>query len=645
MTSSPASSDPFVTITLSPDPGIELVFDGMHMVDELGRPFEIDLDVTSSKPQADLTSLLGATVSMSFKKQAGATPQYLNARLVRLQYAGLTGGAYRYRLLLRPWIWLLSRTQDCKIFQKQSPFAIINAVFKDAGFSDVQDKRSLSSGSTVLDYCVQYRETSLDFVTRLMEQYGIYYYFTHTASAHTLVFADDLSSHTAVTPAIPYQRQMTEARSTKDHIWDFSADLELQSSSCTYLDYNFTTPSADLTVKSIDSTAQSELASEVFDYPGLYDTVDNGKKLIEVRMEDLTARRQTLGGSTNSRAVQTGVKITLSSHPDTSMNQDYLIIGCTTTFGSGDSRSAAGGELVDTYNCTFHAIPGKTPFRLANKTAKPMIRGPQTAKVVGASGDEITTDQYGRVKVKFPWDRSPAQDDTASCWIRVSHVIAGAGFGTMFLPRVGQEVIVEFLEGNPDRPIITGRVYNATVKVPYDLPADKTKSSIKSNSSLGGGGFNELRFEDKKDSEELFINAQKDYNEVVLNNKTVKITQDHTMTVSQGNHSVTISQGDHSTTVSAGKHSTTVSAKDHVLTVSAGNHTITVSAGQSSITAGQSITLTVGGSSIKVAPDGITLSAPKITVTGDTQVQVSGAQVQIAGSVATVISGKTVSIN
>jgi len=644
MSGSTTPKGSYAKITLSPDPGFELIFDSMTMIDELGRPFEIDLDVSSPKPKGDLSNILGASVTITFQ-QPGNPDRNFSARLTRLRYIGLTGGAYRYRLLLRPWIWLLSQTQDCKIFQKQSAFAIISSVFKDAGFSDVSDKRSLSSGNVVLDYCVQYRESSLDFVTRLMEEFGIYYYFEHSASAHTLVFADDLSSHKAITPDIPYQRQMTEARTTKSHVWDLNADLQLQSSSCTFLDYNFTTPSADLTVKSIDSAAQSELSAEMYDYPGFYDTVDNGKKLIEVRMEDLTARRQTIGGTTNSRALQVGVKFTLSGHPDTSMNQDYLITGCTTTFGAGESRSAAGGDLVDTYRCVFHAIPGKVPFRLDNKTPRPMIRGPQTARVVGASGDEITTDEYGRVKVKFPWDRSPAQDDTASCWIRVSQLWAGAQFGAMFIPRVGQEVIVEFLEGNPDRPIITGRVYNASVKVPYALPGEKTKSTIKSNSSTGGGGFNELRFEDKKGSEEIFINAQKDYNETVLNNKTVKITQDSTTTVDQGNNSLTVSQGNHSVTISQGNHSTTVSAKNHELTVSAGNHKITISAGKSEISAAQSMTLTVGSSSIKIEPAAITISSAQIKLSGTATVEISAPSVKVAGSAMTEISGGMVKIN
>jgi type VI secretion system secreted protein VgrG len=652
MSGSTAPKDSYAKIKIDPDPGIALVFDAMKMIDELGRPFQIDLDVSSSVAKGDLAEVLGGSVTVTFH-QPGSSDTYYNGKLTRVRYLGMVGGSFRYKLELRPWIWLLSQTRDCKIFQKQSAFAIINSIFKAAEFSDVQDKRSLKNGDAVLEYCVQYRETALDFVTRLMERFGIYYYFEHSASAHTLVFADDLTSHEAITPAIQFQRQMTEARTTQDHIWDFNADLQIQPAACTFLDYNFTTPAADLTVKSIAESKRAASA-EIYDYPGFYATTDTGKPLVEIRMQDLSARQQTLGGTTNAREVKTGAKITLSNHPDTSMNKDYLITGCTTVFGSAESRSAAGGDLADSFRCSFYAIPGTVPFRLDNKTPLPMIRGPQTAKIVGASGDEITTDQYGRVKVKFPWDRSSAQDDTASCWIRVSQLWAGNAFGAMFIPRVGQEVIVEYLEGNPDCPIITGRVYNANVTVPYALPGEKTKSTIKSNSSTGGGGFNELRFEDKKGSEEIFINAQKDYNETVLNNKTVKITQDSTTTVDKGNHSltistgnqkITVSQGDQTTTISAGKHSTTVSAKDHELTVSAGNHKITISAGKSDISAAQSITLTVGSSSIKIAPDGITLSAAQIKLSGTAEVEISAPSAKLAGSTMTEISGKMVKIN
>ena len=255
--------------------------------------------------------------------------------------------------------------------------------------------------------------------------------------------------------------------------------------------------------------------------------------------------------------------------------------------------------------------------------------------------------------MKFFWDRSAVVNQDASCWIRVAQSWAGNLWGSMFIPRIGQEVVVEFLEGNPDRPLVTGAVYNGTNAVPYGLPDNKTRSTIKSNSSLGGSGFNELRFEDKKGSEEVFFQAQKDYNKVVLNNETVQITQDTTTTVKQGNRSVTVSQGNDSHTVSQGNksvtvsqgndsvtistgkhdftvngnHTTTVQTGNSSLTVSAGNHSITVSAGTSSIDAMQSITLTVGGSSIKIEPAQITLSSPQISIEGSATVSIKGAEV------------------
>ena len=254
-----------------------------------------------------------------------------------------------------------------------------------------------------------------------------------------------------------------------------------------------------------------------------------------------------------------------------------------------------------------------------------MIRGPQTAKVVGAAGDEITTDEYGRVKVKFHWDRSDTQDDQRTCWIRVAQSWAGHGWGAMFIPRVGMEVVVEFLEGNPDRPLITGVVYNANQKVPYALPGDKTSSTVKTNSSTGGSGFNEFRFEDKAGSEEVFFQAQKDYNKKVLNNETVSINKDTTTTVEAGNRAVTVSQGNDSLTVSQGNHSVTVSQGNQSVTVSAGNHSLTVSAGKSDVNAATSITLTSGAKHDQDRrPAASTINAPQVQITASASMTVNG---------------------
>ncbi|MEJ0046394.1 MAG: type VI secretion system tip protein TssI/VgrG [Rhodospirillales bacterium] len=399
---------PYGTIKVTPDPGpgFPLVFDGLEAIETLGRPFLLNLDVSSTATKSDLLNLLASSVTISFTR-SDKTKRYFNGILTRIVYAGLVGGASRYHLELRPWVWLLTRIHDCKIFQNMAPWDIITKVCRDAGFSDFADKRQNQAGSTVLEYCVQYRESSLDFITRLMEQYGIYYYFEHTDGKHTLNFADDPNSHAALKQEIPYQRDMTEIRTVADHIWEYSADLRLQPGTYTYRDYNFTTPTADLTAKSIKQATHDYGSSEIYDYPGIYDTAANGQKLTDIRIQELVSQAADFYRLHQRATLVCGCRFKLSKAIDTKLNAEYLVIGTTTHFGMGESKSGAGnqGELTDSYTCSFQAIPGATPFRLERQTALPMIRGPQTAKVVGKSGDEITTDQYGRVKVQFYWDR------------------------------------------------------------------------------------------------------------------------------------------------------------------------------------------------------------------------------------------------
>jgi type VI secretion system secreted protein VgrG len=486
----------------------------------------------------------------------------------------------------------------------------------------------------VLDYCVQFDETTFDFVTRLMEKYGLYYYFTHTSAEQTLVLADDPNSHAALADPLPYHRDGTEQNIDADFVWGWSSELQLQPGAVTFRDYNFTTPSADLTAKALQPSSTTPYGKmEVYSYPGPYETAADGQKLADVRMQTYSANAEILRGKTNSRALAVGAKFTLSGAEDQSQNREYLVIGTETSLLAGQGISLSADGVIDSFSCSFTAIPGATLFRTVQNTPWPVMRGPQTAKVVGAAGDEITTDQYGRVKVSFFWDRESTQDQNSSCWIRVAQAWAGIAWGSIFIPRIGQEVVVDFLDGNPDRPIITGSVYNATTTVPYALPDNKTRSTIKSNSSTGGNGCNELRFEDKAGSEEVFFQAQWDYNKVVKHNETVKITQDTTttvdqgnraITVSQGNNSLTVSQGNNSLTVSQGNNTVTVSAGNDSLTVTQGNHSITVSAGSSTITAGQSIKLQVGANSIVVNTEGVTINGTQIGLTASTQLQANG---------------------
>ena len=639
MSDSDDDSDPFVKLTIAPDTGLGFVLDRFEAHEELGRPFLISLDVSAKTPKGDLHTVLGssATVKLSYPNKP---TRYFNGVIARGQYLGLTGGGYRYRIELRPWIWLLSHEQDCRIFSAKSAWTIMTGLFRDAGFTDFADKRQNAAGDLVLDHCVQYRESTFDFVTRLMEQFGLYYFVTHADGTHTLNFADDPASHTAIAEAIPYRFREADWHTSDDHLWDWSAEAQIQPGAYTLRDYNFTTPKADLTAKSLLAGGHTYGTNEVYDYPGQYEVANDGQKAAQVRMQDFAARRQVSSGTSNSRKLGCGSRFTMSDFPDAAANQEYLVVESTCTVERAETRAFQAGDeddLLDTFNCALRAVASAHPFRLPNTTPRPVISGPQTARVAGEQGQEVTTDQYGRIKVKFPWDRRTTEDENSSCWIRVSQSWAGQGWGAMFIPRIGQEVVVEFLEGNPDRPLVTGQVYNADMTVPYGLPDNKTRSTIKSNSSLNGGGFNELRFEDKKDSEEVFFQAQKDFNEVILNSHTSKITQDTTTTIDKGKRDVTLNTG------------------NDTLTVTKGDQAITVTAGSSAVTAGTkitlkvadntivmtttAITLTVGGNSIELGPSGITVKGTKVAVTSDSSAEMSGLTAKVAGSTDLALNG------
>ena len=621
---SDGSSPVGVEVKFSPDPGFTLMFIGYHAVEEMGQPFHFTVDLTSPDIQ-DAKALIGASATLTLnpakKPSDGGEKKYLNGIVTRAVSQGMVSGAYRYQVELRPWIWLLSRVADCKIFQTMSAFDIITKVFRDASFSDFEDKRQSSSGDIQLDYCVQYRETSFDFVMRLMEQFGIYYFFKHEDGKHTLVLCDDPNSHEALSDPIKFSGDRPGPEAVDDYVRDWSAHSSLESAKFTFRDYNFETPAADLTAKSIQSPGHPYGSFEVYDYPGPYDTADNGTKLTDVRIQAIGMNRHVMEFTSNARGLHAGWKFTLSEHPEQAANREYTITRTEFSQGSHEGSSGVGGEAADTYTAKLHAIPGDIPFRLERKTPRPLIRGPQTALVDGESGEEITTDKYGRVKVKFYWDRGDAQDNQHTCWIRVAQASAGVGWGSMFIPRKGQEVVVEFLEGNPDRPLITGVVYNANVTVPYDLPGNKTRSTIKTSSSQGNNGNNELRFEDKAGSEEVFFQAQKDFTKKVLNSETITIHKDTVTTVETGDHKTTVSQGAHATTVSAG------------------DHKIDVSAGKSDVTAATSITLTVGGNSLKIDTTSITL-----TVGGNT-VKLDPSGVAVNGAPQVTVSAPMVAIN
>ena len=443
------------------------------------------------------------------------------------------GGYARYRATIVPWLWLLTRTTDCRIFQDKTVPDIIEAVFKHYGFSDYQLK--LTASYPTWEYCVQYRETAFNFVSRLMEQEGIYYYFEHQDGKHTLVLADSISAHK---PFPGYAditfHELEQGSEMREVITDWTVEKELQPVATALQDFDFKKPKTSLLSPANQSRQYGKAEYEIYDYPGEHLTTGEGQRLADVRLAELQSQYEVLHGEASARGLAPGSIFKLKNHPRNDQNRDYLVTGVTLQVDAGEFASetsaAGGGEF---FSCNFSAIDKSQQFRPERLTPKPIVQGPQTAIVVGPGGEEIYTDEHARVKVHFHWDRHDNSDENSSCWVRVSQFWAGKQWGSIHIPRIGQEVIVEFLEGDPDHPIITGRVYNADQVPPYSLPANKTQSGHKSRSSKGGStaNFNEIRFEDLKGSEQVYIHAEKNQDNVVENDETTEVGHDRTENV------------------------------------------------------------------------------------------------------------------
>jgi type VI secretion system secreted protein VgrG len=384
---------------------------------------------------------------------------------------------------------------------------------------------------------VQYRETAFNFISRLMEEEGIFYFFDHTKDKHTLVLADDTSAHKPFPGFEKVQYKEQEKNTVGDaRLWSVLMDRSARPGSYELVDYDFKAPTKLLLSKAKTLTQKQKSGLfEVFDYPGSFYAKDEGDRYAKVRMEESDAMHEVLSMQGDVRGLSAGIKFTLEGSPISKLNREYVVVSShfaaqIDEYGSESSPAGEGSEMIH-FSCT--TIPADVFYRPQRRSHKPSIAGPQTAFVTGPSGEEIHVDSFGRVKVKFLWDRHGTADDKSSCWVRVSQGWAGKKWGMMFIPRIGQEVIVEFLEGDPDRPIITGRVYNggADGQIPYPLPDSKTVSTIKTSSSKGGAGFNEIRFEDKKGDEFVFVHAEKDLHIRVKNDRLEFIGHDRDLVV------------------------------------------------------------------------------------------------------------------
>lgn len=540
-----------------------LLLASLHGEEGMSSLFYFDLEMISTDAAVDFSKIVGKSVTVSLSLD-DSTARCINGVVTRFVQTGGNLEFATYHAELRPWLWWLTLRTDSRIFQEKTTPDIIKAVFSDLGFTDF--KMSTTATYTAREYCVQYQETAFDFISRLMEEDGIFYFFEHEEGKHTLVLADASSANVAC-PNLAKARFHPNSGSQNEFDVVYRWSLEQQAVPMTVKveDYNFKTPSAELLATKEGSTGRME----VYEYPGGHIAKTGGDGIAAIRLQELQHPALSMRGDSYCRAFVPGYKFTLAGHFREDMNSDYVL------------RRVAHSATHEAYSNSFEAYPLTVPFRPPRVTPRARVHGAQTATVVGKSGEEIWTDSYGRIKVQFHWDQQGKKDENSSCWMRVAQGWAGQGWGIMFLPRIGQEVIVSFLEGNPDRPIVTGSVYNAEKTVPYALPGEQTKSTIKSYSSKGGGGNNEIRFEDKKDSEEVYVHAQKDMTikvendrkKDVLHDEINTIKNDRTTTIQEGNEKLVVSKGDRTVQVETGKETYEVKG-ERLLTVT-GNETHT----------------------------------------------------------------------
>ena len=495
------------------NPDVGLKFKSMAAQEEVSRLFEFQVIAISEDQAVTADDLLGTNAAVSIEVADG-TQRWFHGVVSAFGIEGVEGRFFSYRLTLRPWAWLLTRSADLRIFQEMTAPDIIKEIFGEYTSTFVDE---LSGTYAARTYCVQYRETDFNFVSRLMEEEGIFYYWRHTEAKHELVLADGTGTHVA-TKGFETILYLEDDRDVAEQqaINDWHMRHEIQTGKVTLSDYNFETPSTSLKSATVaGSRSHAEKEHEVYDYPGLYGVKADGDARAQIRLDEQTARFSRFTGQGNTPGLAAGALFTLEGHPRDDQNGDYVLLS--TQIDMQQAGYESGGDRDTLFLCRFVAKAAADPYRPARITRKPSVAGPQTALVVGG-GDagDIETDEYGRIKVQFHWDRVGKKNAESSCWLRVASSSAGNGWGMISLPRIGQEVVVAFLEGDPDQPIVVGSVYNAEQKVPYELPANATVSTVKSRSMLGGADqFNELRFEDKEGEEYMLLHAEKDRFEFV----------------------------------------------------------------------------------------------------------------------------------
>lgn len=675
----------------------------------ISRLFQYRLSMVSTQTWIDPATLIGQPVSFgmtAWKSRRSDSKKDLEAKhyhgiISRFQAKQESPFGRVYDAEIVPSLWFLTLSTNSRVFQDVTLKKIIETVLKDYGITDFTT--DLKKTTREFQYCVQYQESDFDFLSRLMEKEGVFYFFQHTEQAHQLVIADAADALQSITqPNLEYWNEPL----TSLVLFDRGSDLVIEwehtyayrPEHWTLTDYNYVehyagttkTPSSILeATKTTDTAFKANLKAkvEVFEYPGGYQTKADGKAYAKLRAETEKAQSHFVRGSSTCSRLAVGQTFKLFGHENKAENdQTYTLteVTCNTV------EDGPGGYTG--YLFSFECVPVDRLPRPPRQTTLPRIHGAQPALVVGPKGEEIHTDEHGRIKIQFFWDRKGKRDGKQACWVRCAQSIAGKGWGSLFIPRIGQEVVVTFLNGDPDRPLVTGVVYNGEQTTPYKLPAKQTQSGLKTMSTLKGktDTFNELRFDDKIDAEEIYFHAEKDFQRVVENNDQLKIgfekkdagnrdvevfnnetitvgcsdakdgsraltvwknhkinvkKGDETIVIDEGKREVTVKKGDHTLTVSKGNRVVNVDKGDDTITVGSGDRTVKVTSGAITYQAGKEILLKVGTNSIKIDSRGITMTGMSVKLIGKATVDIKAMEAKIKGAVAVMIKGGMLKLN
>jgi type VI secretion system secreted protein VgrG len=607
--------------------------------------FTFDLDLVSEDPSIKYDDIVGKAITISVKLADGSS-RYWNGFVSRFVQAERDENVSAYRAKVVPWLWFLDQTTDCRIFQNKAVPDIIKQIFQEYGFNDFAFR--LYGEFVKRDYCVQYRESDFNYVSRLMEEEGIFFYFEHEQGKHTMVLGNDPSAHKECPDQATARYEGTSGGWRGDDvILTWLQEQELRPGVYTATDYNFETPST-----SLQSSVSGKEKWEVYDFPGDYTKRADGDRLVRVRLQEQQMPQSVARGTSDCRAFGVGYKFKLTDHYRDDLNQEYVLTALHHSVRNNTGYISGSSDPEEpVYENTFECVPATTPIRPVRRTPVPVVQGCQTGVVVGPSGEEIFTDKYGRVKVQFYWDREGKKNENSSCWMRVSYPWAGKSWGGIHIPRIGQEVIVDFIEGDPDRPIITGRTYNAGQMPPWDLPGKKNISGYKSNSTKGGGGYNEISFDDTKGTELIQVHGQYDMDTKiehderrhVLNNRTKNVDVNESSTI--GNNRTEVVGVNEK--ISIGSNRTETVGANEMITVAltrtrnVGVNEMVNIGGAQEITIGGLQALTIGLTRAK------TIGVSEVVTIGTTQtINVGAAQtVSVGADQATTIgAGQTISI-